>query len=240
MSQRGAIVPVLRGQPEKPRMAVFVAENGSSVVAFLTPSGLRPYYDAPPEEILVEAEPVPPVPSMRDAVSSDVREVSRAEEPPASEPPAAKEAPRTTPPAEKIRDRAWTGPQRAAVALVVFASLTAVMLVAWFASVESPWTWKSAIALLSMAFGFATAALVWREPSRVHLACGFGTMAFSLLRVGSPLAWTGVTAALVALTALLALPVVLAYMEVHARGRDAADARALRGAHTIRSARGVA
>jgi hypothetical protein len=234
MSQRGAIVPVRRDQAEKPRMAVFVAENGSSVVAFLTPSGLRPYYDGAPEEIVVEAESVRP---MRAAATSEVREASQVAPPPPSEEPASQEPPRRAAAVEKTGRRTWTGAQRASVALVVFGALTAVMLVAWFASVESPWTWKSAIALLSMAFGFTTAALVWREPSRAHLACGLGTMAFSLLRVGGPLGWTGVTAALVTLTALLALPVVLAYMELRAHTvRVPGGARVVGGPEAVRSA----
>ncbi len=212
-------------------MAVFVAENGSSVVAFLTPSGVRPYYDDRPEEYVVEAEPVPP---MRERATSDVREVSHLYAPTPSRPILALPPPSSAPvvPAAaaessqqlpQARPEAtgggpwwstWSGPRRASVALLTFSVLTALMLVAWFASVDAPWTWKSAIALLSAASSLAAAGLVWRDPSRAHLGLGAATMAFSLLRVGHPMEWTGVTAALVALTALLAVPVVLAYLEL--------------------------
>ena len=236
MSQRGAIVQVPKGgQIERPKMAVFVAENGSSVVAFLTPSGVhRPYYDDRPEEYVVEAEPVPP---MRARATSDVREVSHVYVPTPSGvlavPPAApssagamraaavessQQLPRASQtvqtPFVRFGGGKWSAPQRASVSLLVFGVLTTWMVVAWFMTVDSPWTWKSAIALLSAASSLAAAGLVWRDPSRAHLGLGAATMAFSLLRVGNPMEWTGVTAALMALTVLLAVPVVLAYLEL--------------------------
>lgn len=98
----------------------------------------------------------------------------------------------------------------AAVALLAFSGITALSLVAWFATKSDPWSWRTVVALLSVAFGLTAGALVWRAPSRVHVFAGMGVLAFSLLRIGRPSVWTTSTYALLLVTVLLFVPLVRA------------------------------
>ncbi len=96
----------------------------------------------------------------------------------------------------------------ASLSLLGFSAFTGIALAAWFARAENPLGWKSVVAMVSVAFGVTTAALVWRAPSRNHVFAGIGVMVFSLLRIGSPSDWTWASYALVALTTLLLIPLV--------------------------------
>jgi hypothetical protein len=94
------------------------------------------------------------------------------------------------------------------MSLLAFAMLTTLALVAWFSRAEQPWGWKSAIAMLSAMLGLTTSALMWRAPSRTHAVAGIVVLGLSLVRVGPPSDWTWVSFALIAVTALMLVPLV--------------------------------
>ncbi len=95
----------------------------------------------------------------------------------------------------------------ASASLAIFGVLTIVALGAWFRNEPSPWRWTSFVATLSAAFGVVLAVLVLRKPSRKTVAAGIAVMLFSLLRI-VPGTWTGTSYSLVAVTALLLIPLV--------------------------------
>jgi hypothetical protein len=67
------------------------------------------------------------------------------------------------------------------------------------------------LTLLCVALGTAAAVLVWRAPSRVHLAAGGAVMVLSLVRLaGAPFGWR--SALLVVVTMALLAPVVRAFV----------------------------
>ncbi len=105
---------------------------------------------------------------------------------------------------EKTRRRAvrW-----ACISLVAFSALTALALAAFFKSSESPWRLASFIATVSALGALVTCVLVFRAPSRKTVGAGIGVMLFSLLRA-LPGSWSSSTYALVAITAVLLIPLV--------------------------------
>lgn len=98
----------------------------------------------------------------------------------------------------------------AAIALLAFAALTSLNLVSFFVLVPDPWTWKSLVAMASVAFALVVGVLLWRVPTRDHAIGGALVLLASLVRVGPPSDWNGSTAALVLLTAVAAVPIVFA------------------------------
>ncbi|CAN5808372.1 hypothetical protein BH09MYX1_BH09MYX1_06510 [soil metagenome] len=97
-----------------------------------------------------------------------------------------------------------------AIALIAFAALTALALVAWFVSVEDAWTWKSLVAMSGVLFALTVAVLLWRAPTRDHAVGGLVVLAASLARVGAPADWNGNTATLFILTFAAAAPLAYA------------------------------
>ena len=102
----------------------------------------------------------------------------------------------------------------ASLALLAFSTLTALALIAWFTHVDEPWSWKAAVAVISVMLGVTTSALVWRVPSRIHLVAGIMVMVMSLLRIGPPEDWSWVSFTLIAVTILLMLPLVHAALVI--------------------------
>ena len=100
----------------------------------------------------------------------------------------------------------------ASLALLTFATMTAIALGAWFSIVDDPWTTKSLIAILACAGAIVTSFLVWRFPSRVTLAAGIVVLAFSMLRVIDSGEWRGLTFIILGSTLVLATPVVYAFL----------------------------
>ena len=96
----------------------------------------------------------------------------------------------------------------ASLALLAFAGLTALAVIAWFARAADPWSWRAAVAAISAGLALALSALVWREPTRKRLLVGIGVMVVSLLRVGPPWEWSWVSFTLLAVTTLLMIPLV--------------------------------
>jgi hypothetical protein len=97
----------------------------------------------------------------------------------------------------------------ASVALLCFSAFTGVALFAWFQQArDDVWTWKALVALVSTLFGVVLSALIWRSPTRVHANLGTAIMLVSLVRIGPPSEWTWRSFSLVALTLILALPLV--------------------------------
>ena len=97
-----------------------------------------------------------------------------------------------------------------AIALLAFAALTSLALVAWFVSVPDAWTWKSLVAISSVLFSIVVAVLLWRVPNRDHAIGGLIVLAASLARVGAPSEWNGNTATLFILTFAAAAPLAYA------------------------------
>lgn len=100
----------------------------------------------------------------------------------------------------------------ASLSLLTFATLTAIALGAWFASVDDPLTWKSDVAVISCLGAVVASYLVWRMPSRQVLAAGAGVMLFSLLRVADFADWRSISFLVVGSTIVLAIPVVYAFV----------------------------
>ena len=96
----------------------------------------------------------------------------------------------------------------ASIALLAFSALTGFALVGWFYRAETPWSWKSVLAVGCALLAITTSALVWRAPTRMHAIMGIGVMLFSLARIGPPADWTWVSFALVAVTFVLLMPLV--------------------------------
>ena len=105
-------------------------------------------------------------------------------------------------------ERANRAALAASLALLAFAMLTTLALVAWFTRAEEPWSWKAVVAMVSAMLGFMTSALVWRAPSRTHVLAGILAMVLSLARIGAPWDWTWVSFALLSVTMLLLVPLV--------------------------------
>lgn len=99
----------------------------------------------------------------------------------------------------------------ASLALLTFATLTAIALGAWFTSSSDPFTLRADIALLSCLGGVVTSFFVWRMPSRATLGAGLGVLVFSLLRVIDAGEWRGLSWLIVGSTLVLALPVAWAF-----------------------------
>jgi hypothetical protein len=93
----------------------------------------------------------------------------------------------------------------ASLALLAFAGLTTLAVIAWFARAADPWSWRAAV---SAGLALTLSALVWREPTRLHVQAGIGVMLMSLLRVGPPWEWSWVSFTLLAITTLLMIPLV--------------------------------
>lgn len=100
----------------------------------------------------------------------------------------------------------------ASLSLLAFSMLTGVALAAWFSRMADPWSWRSVLTLLACMGGVTTSALVWRAPSRSHVLAGIGVVVASLIRVGPIADWTWVTLTLLALTTLLLIPLVHAFL----------------------------
>lgn len=122
---------------------------------------------------------------------------------------------RPLPPPEKwgafgpLAQQRLTG--HAVVALLVFSALTTLALAAWFyRAAGDPWGWRTLVALSCDALALGTAALMWRararsgETARAHVLVGIAIMLLSLVRVAG--AWTLASGVLIALTALLLVP----------------------------------
>lgn len=96
----------------------------------------------------------------------------------------------------------------ASIALLFYSALTALALVGWFYRNETPWNWKSVLAVGCAVLAATTSALVWRTPTRPHAVLGIVVMLASLARIGAPSEWTWVSFALVAMTFVLLMPLV--------------------------------
>ncbi|HVJ93210.1 MAG TPA: hypothetical protein VM580_25590 [Labilithrix sp.] len=96
----------------------------------------------------------------------------------------------------------------ASVALLVFSAFSSVALFGWFSRHETPWNWKSVLAIGCSILAIMSSALLWRSPTRAHALMGIAVMLGSLARIGAPAQWTWVSFALVALTFVLLMPLV--------------------------------
>ncbi|HEX7667485.1 MAG TPA: hypothetical protein VF407_23295 [Polyangiaceae bacterium] len=100
----------------------------------------------------------------------------------------------------------------ASLALLTFATLTAIALGAWFTAAPETFTVRSVIAMLACIGGVTTSYLVWRMPSRSTVGAGMGVLAFSLLRVLDTGDWRSINFLIVGSTLVLAIPVVYAFV----------------------------
>jgi hypothetical protein len=155
----------------------------------------------PPRPPHPQAAP-PPVGSSPPPQHSPPRGTAAGGEPPKQEGPGGQTAPAKTPVERAVK--------KATIALLLFTALTVVSLAAWFARTDEPWGFASFIAVLAALLGAGTTAFMWRQPTRDHAISGLIVMGLSLLRVGVPTTWTLTSLALIAATALLAIPIVQA------------------------------
>lgn len=100
----------------------------------------------------------------------------------------------------------------ASLSLLGFSMLTGVALAAWFSRMPDPWSWRSVLTLFSCMMGVTTSALVWRAPSRNHVLAGIVVVLVSLIRIGPIADWTWVTMTLLAVTTLLLIPLIHAFV----------------------------
>jgi hypothetical protein len=114
---------------------------------------------------------------------------------------------RTRPPREAL----W-----AAVAMLVLAGLTTVLVVVYFFVRPEPWTWRALVALATIPFSAVCAALIWRAPTRENAGAALLVVGFSLVRVGLPGDWTTATYVLVGITLVIAAPVAWAVKKLPA------------------------
>ena len=98
----------------------------------------------------------------------------------------------------------------AALAMVALAAVTLVGVLAYWATLADPWTWRGLVALATVPFSLLCAWLLWRTPTRENANAALLVIAFSLVRIGLPADWTRATYILIALTVILAAPIVWA------------------------------
>jgi len=98
----------------------------------------------------------------------------------------------------------------AAAAMLALAAVTLLSVLAYFASVKDPWTWRALVAIATIPFALLCGWLVWRTPTRENAGASLLVVAFSLARVGFPGEWTTATYVLMALTIAVAVPVAWA------------------------------
>jgi hypothetical protein len=96
--------------------------------------------------------------------------------------------------------------RNASYSLVAFTFLTLVTLTAWFGRSPEPWGFASFVALLGALLGIGATVLFWRQPTREYALGGLAALAISLVRVGLPTSWTPTSFVLIAITAVLAVP----------------------------------
>jgi len=98
----------------------------------------------------------------------------------------------------------------AAIAMLVLAGLTSIGIAAYFAKTPDPWTWRSLVALATIPFSLVCAGLLYRWPTRENAGAALLVVGFSLVRIGLPDEWTTATYVIMAITALVAVPVAWA------------------------------
>ncbi|NOU30855.1 MAG: hypothetical protein HOO96_23405 [Polyangiaceae bacterium] len=96
----------------------------------------------------------------------------------------------------------------ASIALLLFGGLSAFALVVWFRTSAEPLSWKAMLTGVVALGSFGASAMLWTSPKRVAAVLGLVLMLASLARVGAPADWTGYSFVLVAITAVLMMPVV--------------------------------
>jgi hypothetical protein len=94
--------------------------------------------------------------------------------------------------------------------MLVLAAVTLVGILAYFVAAADPWTWRGLVAIATIPFALVCGALLWRAPSRENAGAALLVIGFSLVRVGLPGDWTRATYVLVALTLVIAAPVIWA------------------------------
>ena len=98
----------------------------------------------------------------------------------------------------------------AIIAMLLLAALTCVGLAAYFAQNKDPWTWRGLVGLATIPFSLVCAGLMWKFPTRENASASLLVIAFSLVRIGLPDEWTTATFVIIAITLVLAAPVVWA------------------------------
>lgn len=98
------------------------------------------------------------------------------------------------------------------MALLLYGGLSAFALIVWFRASGSPNNWRAMLTMLGAVGSFGTSALLWREPSKPVAAAAIVVMLASVGRIGSPDQWTGFSFSLVAITAILLVPVINAFL----------------------------
>lgn len=97
----------------------------------------------------------------------------------------------------------------ASLAMLAQGTLGMIALVAWTRT-PSIVSWRVLVAFVATLAAIAASAALWLAPSRKTAWFGLSVLVFSLLRLGSPDQWTGTSWAVLAVTAVLSLPLLRA------------------------------
>jgi hypothetical protein len=96
----------------------------------------------------------------------------------------------------------------ATMSLLLFGSLHALALAAFFWQALQPWNLRVAVATGTCLLAYLAAWLVWRTAGVAALVVGLLAVVGSLARVLLPPDWTVTTAVTIALTLLFVVPIV--------------------------------
>lgn len=96
----------------------------------------------------------------------------------------------------------------ASMALLLFGGISFLGLVVWFRLAPTPFVWKAWVTAGTAVGAIAASAALWRRPARLPAILGLLVMLGSLSRIGAPSEWAGFSLVIVAITAILMMPVV--------------------------------
>lgn len=102
----------------------------------------------------------------------------------------------------------------ATMSLLLFGSLHALALAAFFWQALQPWNLRVGVAAVTCLLAYLAAWLVWRTAGVLALTIGLLAVLASLARVLMPPDWNGTTAMTIALTLLFVVPIVRAIVVV--------------------------
>lgn len=93
--------------------------------------------------------------------------------------------------------------------MLAHATVGMIGLVAWTRT-PSIVSWRLLVAFVATLAAIGASAALWLAPSKKSAGLGLSVLLLSLLRLGMPDSWTGASWAVLALTALLSLPLLRA------------------------------
>lgn len=108
-----------------------------------------------------------------------------------------------------LNARASSASLVASIAMLIHGTLGLFGIAAWVRT-PSIVSWRVLIALLATLASLGLSAALWIAPARKYAVLAVLTLMLALLRLGLPDDWNNVSYGLIAVTAILALPVLRA------------------------------